>query len=53
MDNGNVSLEVTENSEKKKIFIVVFRSAMRQPLFVGHLVAESRIKRVAEKVSKN
>lgn len=53
MDNGNVSLEVTENKDKKKIYIVVFRSAMRQTLFVGHLVAESRMKRVEDKAAKN
>jgi len=52
MDNGNVSIEFTEANEKK-IFILVFRSAMRKPLFTGHIGSDSRMKRVAAKASKN
>lgn len=53
MDNGAVSLEVAE-ANNKKVFIVVFRSAMRKPLFTGHVVGgESRMKRVEAKAAKN
>ena len=55
MDNGTLSLESMEiKNTDRKMYMVVFRSAMRRPLFTGQVViGHSKMRRVEDKAAKN
>jgi hypothetical protein len=52
LDNVNLSLECQDKGSSKLYYVVIRNDILKQ-LFTGHIVQQSKMKRVPEKVDKN